>query len=74
MVIEGPVVIGDGVSIGPYTVVKPNTVIGDYSVIGCHCVIGCEGFQVLRDHCKVPYKGNMPEVRLSVVMFILVTR
>ena len=56
VVIEGPVVIGDGVSIGPYTVVKPNTVIGDYSVIGCHCVIGCEGFQVLRDHCKVPYK------------------
>ena len=74
VVIEGPVVIGDGVSIGPYTVVKPNTVIGDYSVIGSHCVIGCEGFQVLRDHCKVPYKVKHAGGTVIGVMFILVTR
>lgn len=54
-VVEDGVRIGDNVTIGANSVINTGVVIGDNSYIGCCSIIGSQGFQILRDHNKVPY-------------------
>ena len=62
VIIEGEVVLGDGVQVGPFTLIRDAT-IGAGTVIHSHCVIE-QG--VIGARCDIgPYARVRPEVRLA---------